>query len=185
MGRNELMNIDEIRDRIYTVRGVQVMIDTDLAVLYGVEVKRLNEQVKRNRGRFPERFMFQLSTKEYVLLSSQIVTLDENKINSKSQTVTSRTDSNLKSQFATSSWGGRRTNPYAFTEQGVAMLSAVLKSENAVKMSIQIIDAFIAMHRFITSYARVFNKALAPPWHRTSGISSRTRERSAIYTGGR
>jgi hypothetical protein len=101
MTQHELISSDGIQSRIYTIRGLQVMIDNDLADIYGVEVKRLNEQVKRNTERFPTEFCFQLSEEER---------------------------QNLKSQFATSRWGGRRTKPYAFTKQGVAMLSGVLKS---------------------------------------------------------
>ena len=131
MTQHELISSDRIQSRIYTIRGLQVMIDNDLADIYGVEVKRLNEQVKRNTERFPTEFCFQLSEEER---------------------------QNLKSQFATSSWGGRRTNPYAFTEQGVAMLSGVLKSETAVRTSIQIINAFVAMRRFIATNAQVFQR---------------------------
>ncbi|MCK4614211.1 MAG: ORF6N domain-containing protein [Thermoplasmata archaeon] len=126
-----MMPIEDLQSQIYSIRGVQVMLDSDLAVCYGVEVKRLNEQVKRNIERFPESFRFQLNDSEIT---------------------------NLKSQFATSRWGGRRTRPYAFTEQGVAMLSAVLRSETAVKMSVHIINAFVAMRRFITSNAQVFQR---------------------------
>lgn len=113
-----------IESKIFTLREEQVMLDRDLADMYRVEVKRLNEQVKRNRERFPENFMFQLTKSEW---------------------------ENLKSQFATSSseHGGRRYLPYAFTEQGVAMLSAVLRSEVAVKVSIQIMNAFVQMRRLI------------------------------------
>jgi hypothetical protein len=139
---NENGNIGEeadIQSRIFMVRGVQVMLDSDLARLFGVEVKRLNEQVRRNSERFPESFCFQLTWKEFG--ESQIVSVG-----------------NLKSQIATASWGGRRTRPFAFTEQGVAMLSAVLRSETAVKMSIQIINAFVAMRRFILSNAQVFQR---------------------------
>ncbi|MFH1431627.1 MAG: ORF6N domain-containing protein [archaeon] len=138
------MKIDGIQNRIYTICGVQIMLDMDLAELYDIEVKRLNEQVKRNIERFPESFRFQLKDTDLELLKSQIVTSNDGK--------------NLKSQFATSSWGGRRTKHYVFTEQGVAMLSAVLRSETAVKMSIQIINAFIAMRRFIASNAQVFQR---------------------------
>ena len=95
-----------IEERIFTIRGKQVMIDKDLALLYGVETKRLNEQVKRNIGRFPEDFMFQLTQEECYLLATE----------------------DLKSQIATSNWGGTRKRPYAFTENGIAMLSGVLKS---------------------------------------------------------
>jgi len=112
---------------------MQVMLDTDLAELYNVETKRLNEQVSRNIERFSQEFMFQLSKKEI---------------------------ENLRSQIATSrlEYGGRRYLPYAFTEQGVAMLSGVLKSDTAVRISIQIINAFVAMRRFIASNAQIFQR---------------------------
>ena len=102
-----IYNTNFIQKKIYTIRGMQVMLDEDLSILYGVETRRLNEQVKRNIERFPEKFMFRLSKEEY---------------------------GNLMSQIAISSpgHGGRRKLPYAFTEQGVAMLSAVLRSETAV-----------------------------------------------------
>lgn len=144
MNGNELIQLEDIQTRIHTIRGVQVMLDSDLAELYGVEVKRLNEQVKRNIERFPESFCFQLNDSEMHILISQIV-ISNNKIN-------------LKSQIATSSWGGRRTNTYVFTEQGVAMLSAVLRSETAVKISVQIINAFVRMRRFIASNALIFQR---------------------------
>ncbi len=128
---SDLIKIEEIQKRIYTIRNVQVMLDEDLAVLYGVETKVLNQAVKRNQERFPPEFMFQL-TKEDM--------------------------ENLRSQFVTSSWGGRRYLPYAFTEQGVAMLSAVLKSETAVKVSIQIMNAFVTMRRFLLSHAQIFQR---------------------------
>jgi hypothetical protein len=141
---NELIKPEEIQSRIYTIRSVQVILDSDLAELYGVEVKRLNEQVKRNIERFPESFCFQLNDSEMIILRSQILTSNNKK--------------NLKSQIATSSWGGRRTNTYVFTEQGVAMLSAVLRSEIAVKISVQIINAFVAMRRFIAANALIFQR---------------------------
>ena len=99
------------------IRGHKVILDSDLAVLYGVNVGRLNEAVKRNRDRFPADFMFQLIAQEFVALRSHLVTL------------------NLKSQIAISSsnWGGRRHPPFAFTEHGVAMLSSVLRSQGAVR----------------------------------------------------
>ena len=107
------------------------MLDRDLAELYGIKTKRLNEQVRRNIARFPERFMFELTPKE-----AQI----------------------LKSQFATSSWGGDRKLPLAFTEQGVAMLSSVLASKTAIEISIMIIDAFIEMRKFLSKNAEVFTR---------------------------
>ncbi|AKB36731.1 hypothetical protein MSSAC_2141 [Methanosarcina siciliae C2J] len=134
MGGSELVVLEEIQSRIYTIRGVQVMLDEDLAGFYRVEVKRLNEQVKRNIERFPEEFMFQLSAEEYDLLRSQNATIERR-----------------RGQH-------RKYLPYAFTEQGVAMLSAVLKSETAVKMSVQIINAFVAMRRFISSNAQIFRR---------------------------
>ena len=134
MSGSELVKYEEIQSRIYAIRGVQVMLDSDLAEFYGVEVKRLNEQVKRNIERFPEEFMFQLSAEEYNLLRTQNVTIE------------------------TRRGQHRKCLPYAFTEQGVAMLSAVLRSETAVKMSIRIMGAFVAMRRFIGSNAQVFQR---------------------------
>ena len=131
MSGNDLIKPEEIQSRIHTLRGVQVMLDMDLAALYMVETRILNQAVKRNRERFPGRFCFQLSDGEFEILKSQIVM---------------------------SSWGGRRTNPYAFTEQGVAMLSAVLKSDVAIEISVKIIDAFVAMRRFIFANAQVFQR---------------------------
>ena len=120
------------------------MLDHDLAKLYGVPVKRLNEQVVRNIERFPEQFMFQLGTEEFADLKSQIAT-------------SSSDDglSHLKSQFATSSWGGVRKPPRVFTEQGVAMLSSVLNSKTAILVSIAIMDAFVKMRRFMMTNAEV------------------------------
>lgn len=127
---------DVLRKLIYTIRGLQVMLDTDLAELYGVEPRRLNEQVKRNIDRFPKAFRFQLTQDEYDALRSQIVT--------------SSAAETLRSQIATSSGhGGRRYLPYVFTEQGVAMLSAVLRSETAIQTSIRVINAFVEMRRYI------------------------------------
>lgn len=117
---------------IYDFRGLKVMLDFDLAVLYGVETKRLKEQVKRNLSRFPEDFMFELSKEEY---------------------------DNLRSQFATSSWGGTRYMPMAFTEQGVAMLSSVLNSEKAIQVNIEIMRAF-ANYRNLLIESKSFKKEL-------------------------
>lgn len=126
-----LLSADKIKRKIYTVRDAQVMLDADIAALYHVETKALNQAVKRNAERFPQQFMFQLSVQEY---------------------------EELKSQIVTSSWGGRRTLPYAFTEHGVAMLSGVLKSDTAVRISIQIMSAFVAMRRFMASNANMFHR---------------------------
>ena len=128
---SEIIKIDDIQSRVFTIRGVQVMLDSDLAELYDVETKRLNEQVKRNRERFPEEFCFELSEEEY---------------------------KNLKSQNATSSWGGRRSTPIVFSEHGVAMISAILKSETAVRVSIDIIKAFVFMRHFISKNEDIFKR---------------------------
>ena len=128
----------EIENRIFHFRGTQVMLDSDLANIYKVETRVLNQAVKRNIERFPELFRFQLTEAEFENWKSQIV-MSENH--------------NLKSQNVMSSaHGGRRSLPYAFTEQGVAMLSAVLRSDVAVKVSIQIISAFVEMRKFIANH---------------------------------
>ena len=123
MGKREVTQ-DVVISKIHIVRGQKVMLDMDLADLYEVETKRLNEQVKRNIERFPEDFMFQLTSDEF---------------------------KNLKSQNATSSWGGRRTSPYAFTEHGVLMLSSVLKSGKAIQVNIQIVRVFTKMRELLLS----------------------------------
>ena len=122
----------QLESRIFTVRGVQVMIDYHLSELYNVETKRINEQVKRNIKRFPESFMFQLSASEWESLQSQIATTEK--------------VSDLRSQIATAK---RRTLPYVFTEQGVAMLSAVLNSDTAINVSVQIMNAFVKMRHIL------------------------------------
>ena len=117
-----------IKSRILTIRGVQVMLDRDLAELYGVSTKALNQAVKRNIRRFPDDFMFQLGKEDV---------------------------ENLRSQFVTSSWGGLRYMPYAFTEHGVIMLASVLKSETAILESVRITKVFVAMRKAIASIAPV------------------------------
>ena len=126
----------KIKERIFTVRGKQVMIDKDLALLYGVETKRLNEQVKRNIERFPEDFMFQLTMEEYQLLIHP----------------------DLKSQIATSSWGGTRKQPYAFTENGIAMLSSVLRSETAIAVNIKIMRTFTQIRKSRYKESNLLNR---------------------------
>jgi phage regulator Rha-like protein len=136
MPDNSLQTIN-IENKILVIRGQQVMLDRDLAELYGVETKVLNQAVKRNVERFPERFMFQLYEHEYSSLRSQIVTL--------------KNDNN-------ESMRGKHSKylPYAFTEQGCAMLSSVLRSETAIQVSIKIMDAFVAMRHFLQNNAQVF-----------------------------
>jgi toxin-antitoxin system, toxin component, fic family len=133
---NNLVIVDniEIQNMIYSVRGKQVMLDSDLAQLYHVETKVFNQAVKRNINRFPEHFRFQLTESEFKNLRSQFVTSREND----------------------STHGGRRYMPYAFTEQGIAMLSAVLKSDIAVDVSIKIMDAFVKMRNFLLSNREMF-----------------------------
>jgi len=143
--KNQIVSIDNIQNRIFTIRGVHVMLDSDLAEMYQVEVKRLNEQVKRNIDRFPEKFRFQLEKQEFEILKSQIAT--SSSISLKQQIITSNSEH-----------GGKRKLPYVFTEQGVSMLSAVLRSETAVKVSIQIIDAFVEMRKFISQKGNLFQR---------------------------
>ena len=144
---NELIIDNQtIQDKIYTIRGVQVMLDEDLAVLYGVETKNLNKAVNRNMDRFPEKFRFQLTQEEYDNLKFQIGT--------------SSLDASLRSQFVTleKQHGGRRYLPYVFTEQGVSMLSAVLRSQTAIEVSIKIIDTFVNMRKFLSQNASLFTR---------------------------
>ena len=129
-----IANTVEIRDLIHTVRGKQVMLDSDLAALYGVETRTLNQAVARNPDRFPERFCFQLTKEEDKILKSQsVISSDEE-------------------------WGGRRKPHRVFTEQGVAMLSAALRSKTAVEVSVRIMDSFVEMRHFIASNAAMFEQ---------------------------
>lgn len=128
---SSLLPEERIMQSILSIRGHKVMLDADLAALYGVDTKRLNEQVKRNPDRFPVDFMFQLTAEEW---------------------------NHLKSQFATSSWGGRRTLPYVFTEQGVAMLSSVLNSSQAIHVNISIMRVFVQIRRWAVNYAELLEK---------------------------
>lgn len=124
-----IIPIEVVSQRIFFIRGQKVMLDIDLAELYEIPVKVLLQAVKRNSERFPDDFIFQLSKEEF---------------------------ENLRSQFVTSSWGGRRYLPFAFTEHGVAMLASVLKSKRATEMSIFIVRTFIKIHEILAS-----NKDLA------------------------
>ena len=120
-----------VLNKIYVIRGQNVMTDNDLAELYQVETKRINEQVKRNLARFPEDFMFRINEDEF---------------------------ENLKSHSATSSWGGRRNLPYVFTEHGILMLSSVLSSERAITINIQIMRMFIKMRELLLSHKDLFQQ---------------------------
>ena len=126
-----LIPLEKIEDKILLIRGQKVMIDRDLAMLYSVETKVLIQAVKRNKERFPAEFMFQLTPKEF---------------------------ENLRSQIVTSSWGGRRYAPFAFTEYGVVMLSSVLKSKKAIAININIVKAFIRLRELAFSYKDLARK---------------------------
>ena len=154
---NQFLQIEPL---IRTIRGQQVLLDSDLAILYGVETKRLNQQVKRNIERFPEDFMFQLTQEEVTCSRSQIATLNE-RTNLRSQIVTLNTENHsLKSQNATLNKRGQNVKylPYAFTENGIAMLSSVLRSPIAIQVNIRIMRAFTAMRQFIASNAQIFQR---------------------------
>ena len=143
----ELSNSDLIRSRIFTIRGIQVMLDRDLAELYGVATKALNQAVKRNIERFPERYMFQLNKDDVANMRSQIETLNSD-----------NPGSILRSQIVTSRWGGTRYLPYAFTEHGIIMLASVLNSPTAVEASVRITDTFVAMRRALASIAPLLSR---------------------------
>ena len=128
---NEIIKIDDVKSKIYCIRGIQVMLDRDLAELYEVETRRINEQVKRNIERFDDDFMFQLTQEEF---------------------------ENLKSHFATSSWGGIRKLPYVFSEQGIYMLATVLKSKTAIEVTKQIMRTFTKMREFLSNNNLIFER---------------------------
>ena len=128
----EIVLHNRIENNIYVIRGQKVLLDIDLAMLYEVETKYLNRQVKRNRLRFPDDFMFQLTKDEHENMKSQIVT------------------SNLRCQNVTSSHGGARYHPYAFTEHGIAMLSSVLNSKRAILVNIQIMRTFSRLRQIMS-----------------------------------
>ena len=131
MTKGALVSVEQIERAILLIRGEKVMLDTDLAALYGVDTRSLVQAVKRNRGRFPADFMFQLTSEEF---------------------------DNLRSQIVISSWGGRRSSPYAFTEQGVAMLSSVLKSRRAVQVNVEIMRTFVRLRGMLASHADLARK---------------------------
>ena len=128
-----IINSEKIKNLIYTIRGKQVMLDSDVAMLYNCETRIINQTVKRNINRFPEKFCFKLTEKEFTNLRSQIVILNQGNV-------------------------VRKYLPYAFTEQGIAMLSGLLKSKVAVQVSINIMDAFVEMRKFIYTNGQVFER---------------------------
>lgn len=138
-----IVPMERITQTILLLRGYKVILDDDLAALYEVETKALNRAVKRNRDRFPDDFMFQLTTEEFDNLRYQSGT------------------SSLRSQIGTSRWGGRRYPPYAFTEQGVAMLSSILRSDRAIHVNIEIMRAFVRLRQMLASNAQLARKLAA------------------------
>jgi ORF6N domain len=129
--KGEIVPKERVAASIYIVRGQKIMFDSDLAILYGVETKAFNQAVRRNSNRFPEDFMFQLTEEEL---------------------------KNLRSQSVTSSWGGRRYHPFAFTEHGVAMLSSVLRSKRAVQINIDIMRTFVRIRQMLTTSEELGHK---------------------------
>ncbi|HEX3734470.1 MAG TPA: ORF6N domain-containing protein [Solirubrobacterales bacterium] len=156
-GSLERIAAPAIEKRIFVVRERQVMLDEDLADLYGVETKRLVEQVKRNLERFPEDFMFQLSKDEATALRSHIATSNTGR-------------------------GGRRYSPYVFTEQGVAMLSGILRSKTAIAVNIEIMRAFVELRRVASSYAALESRVDQIEREMNRGSASTTSD-SARYSG--
>jgi hypothetical protein len=124
VGKAALGKVEDIARAILVLRGRRVLLDAELAVLYGVTTRRLNEQVRRNRKRFPHDFLFELTTEEFA---------------------------NLKSRFATSSWGGRRKRPLAFTEHGAIQAATILNSPRAVEMSVYVVRAFVKLREVLSS----------------------------------
>lgn len=144
--------IQSIQNRIHTLRGERVMLDFDLAALYEVETKVLNQAVKRNIKRFPDDFMFRLSTSEWQSMRSQIVTAPGNTTSLRSQIVTLENENHLSSQIVMTNTGRGKYSkylPYAFTEQGIAMLSGILNSDKAINMNINIMRAFVAIRKIV------------------------------------
>lgn len=136
--------VAQIQTKIHNIRGVDVMLDSDIALLYGVETKRINEAVKNNPDKFPLDLMFELSGDEWESLRSKISTLNE--------------EQDLKSKFSTSSWGGRRKLPKVFTEQGVYMLATVLKSQKATETTLAIMRTFAKMRQYLADNGDLYKQ---------------------------
>ncbi len=183
-------NIEIIKHRIYEVRGMQVMLDRDLAELYGVETKVLNQAVKRNIERFPEDFMFKLNKSEWVFLRSQIATLKESALSTdtedinvieaslRSQIVTLNNDEDsMSSQIVMANGRGQHSKylSYAFTELGIAMLSSVLRSETAIQVNINIMRAFVAIRHAIGAWQGV-NLKVEQLSHKVDNLNARVDE---------
>ncbi len=146
-----MSKLKTIEPLILTLRDQRVILDADLAQVYGVETRRLNEQVKRNPDRFPEDFMFQLTTKEWKNLKSQLAT-------SSLEVIENDGDKDNRSQIATGSHGGRRKLPHAFTEHGAIMAASVLNSPEAVAMSVFVVRAFVQMRERLAANAEILKR---------------------------
>ena len=147
--KNEISN-EEIKNLIYNIRGKQVMLDSDVAMLYHYPTKRINETVNRNKQRFPENFCFQLTNEEYEVLRCK-------------DSIQENFDNSIRSQFATLNENlgrgkHRKYLPYVFTEQGIAMLSGLLKNDIAIQVSINIMNAFVEMRKFLMLNGQVFER---------------------------
>jgi len=184
---------EKIIRKIYVIRDQKVMLDFDLAALYEVETKRLNEQVKRNTDRFPLDFMFRLTIKEWQTMRSQIATSSGQHIDledsttmrsqivtSSSQVAGSQTVKSMRSQFATSFQSKRKDSytPYAFTEHGVTMLASILKSERAIKMSIAVVRAFIELKKAVLQYSGIIEQIQLLKQH----LGEHDSQLNSIYT---
>ena len=143
--------IKDIKNLIYTIRGKQVMLDSDVAMLYHYQTKRINETVSRNKERFPENFCFKLTEDEAKNLKSQVIILNSNHENNRSQFATCYKNENNKHR-------GKKYLPYVFTEQGIAMLSGLLKNNIAIQVSINIINAFVEMRKFLMINGQIFER---------------------------
>lgn len=163
------METQLIHQNVFTIRGHRIMLDFHLSELYQVETKALNQGVKRNPKRFPNDFMFQLTKKEWQALKAQFSgdNADSGILDMRSQIVTSsdianplndKTIRHMRSQFVTASKRNKSLLPYAFTEQGVAMLSSVLKSERAIEVNVSIIRAFVILRQHLTNYEDLSEK---------------------------
>jgi len=170
----EESNIEVIKQRIYEVRGLRVMLDRDLAELYNVETRALNQAVKRNIDRFPDDFLFRLNKNEWTLLKSQIVISNNDAIPTDNKDIVAN-DDGLKSQIVISNRGGDRALPYAFTELGIAMLSSVLRSETAIQVNINIMRAFVAIRHAIGAWQGV-NLKVEQLEHKVDNLNARVDE---------
>jgi phage regulator Rha-like protein len=175
------MSLSEIHNKIFEIRGLKIMLDFDLAELYEVETRRLNEQVKRNTDKFPEDFMFRLTAKEWEKMQSQIAIRIEN--SNLSQIAMSSKNMNLpQNAISLRKHRGKVYTPYAFTEHGVTMLASVLRSKKAIAMNIAIVRAFTAMRHFANSHKDLFEQINDIRKEMQTRIGEHDSQLAAIYT---